>query len=206
MRHRGAIGVRFVVAVLLAWASTACGSGGKEAARDSTSTTAPAAAAGGSADATGTSPGGASSPTSSAPSTGPAPGAPGSGAAGGGGSAPSGGPGQAAIATPTIDARVDRACVRPGEEQTLTVSRALPDDYVVYDTEYADGKSGLTTTYGSGHGSGRTDATGTFRTTWRLAPDVPAGRAKVNTAAATASGTATATAEFVIVAAQQTCP
>ena len=96
--------------------------------------------------------------------------------------------------------------MRPGEEQTLTVSGALPEDYVVYDTEYADGKSGLTTTYGSGHGAGRTDATGTFRTTWRLAADVPAGRTKVNTAATTASGTATATAEFVIVATQQPCP
>lgn len=95
--------------------------------------------------------------------------------------------------------------MRPGEEQTLVVSGARPDDYAIYDTQYADGKSGLTTTYGSGSGSGKTDATGTFRATWRLAPTVPTGPTKVNVASTTANGTATATAEFVIVAAQQPC-
>lgn len=61
---------------------------------------------------------------------------------------------------------------------------------VIFDTLYPDQKDGQA--YGGIDAHGRTDVTGSYTKTWTVSPAAPTGTAKVNAAAITDDGTATA--------------
>ena len=84
--------------------------------------------------------------------------------------------------TVPVTAKVDKACVHPGDPQGLTVT-ANSRGQVIYDTVYSDKSDDLTAHYGTGSGRGDADDKGVYHTTWVLSPKVPPGPAYVNVAA-----------------------
>ena len=81
-----------------------------------------------------------------------------------------------------------KSCVVPGSTQTLTL-HARPKMSVIFDTLYPDQKDGQA--YGGIDAHGRTDVTGSYTMTWTVSAAAPVGTAKVNAAAITDDGTAT---------------
>jgi hypothetical protein len=141
-----------------------------------TATTSPSAGATASGGAStrpgtpGTSPGGSTAPGSSATASPPASQPP--------GGSPTGPP-------PTdnakLIAKLTRSCVTPGGVQTLSLD-THPDMFVVFDTQYADGKDGQV--YGGIETNGRSDSRGHYQKTWVVAPNTPLGDARVDIAVA----------------------
>jgi hypothetical protein len=88
-----------------------------------------------------------------------------------------------------LNASLAKPCVVPGSTQTLTV-HARPKMSVIFDTLYPDQKDGQV--YGGIDAHGRTDVAGSYTMTWTVSAAAPRGTAKVNAAAITDDGTATA--------------
>lgn len=80
-----------------------------------------------------------------------------------------------------------------------------PHSTVLYDTIYADGSNGMTKPRPGSSGNGKTDAEGTFHTTWALAADVPPGQAEVNVIASDGARSPMVTATFEVVAVGTRC-
>jgi len=117
------------------------------------------------------------------------------------GGASSGGGGAAGVTTTTspvtVTATLASACVRPGKSQTITI-HTNPESGVVYHATYSDGKDATKPGYYGGNKGGRTDASGNWTDTWVIAPTAPAGRVRVDIAAATRVGTATNVVYFAM--------
>jgi hypothetical protein len=80
-----------------------------------------------------------------------------------------------------IDAKVAPACVAPGAKVTLTV-KTVPHAQLGFVAVYAGEKSGAARPWGEGYGGndkGKSDGRGFFTYTWVLAPNTPAGWARV---------------------------
>ena len=73
-----------------------------------------------------------------------------------------------------ITAEVKEACVRPGGSQTITIRARLASG-VGYDSVYSDGKSGMMEGHYGGNFGGIVDDTGTWKHTWTVGPNAPAG-------------------------------
>lgn len=73
---------------------------------------------------------------------------------------------------------LEDSCVRPGDSQRITI-HTLPAAGVAFDTEYADGKSGLMEGHHGGNFGGFTDPEGNWSYTWVIAATAPAGKALV---------------------------
>jgi hypothetical protein len=169
--------LRFCVgAAAVVIAATSCSSGGKVASgqssppvNPSTSTSASSAPSGQPSGATST------PPSSAAPSNGTSA-APTASATPGGSASPS-----ASRPPLPLTATLARACVQPGQTQTLHV-HTLPNAVVIYDNFYSDGHDGAV--WGGRGTGGQADAQGNYAATWRVLPGAPTGRVKVEVAAA----------------------
>lgn len=91
---------------------------------------------------------------------------------------PSGLPSSAPLAV-----RLGAACVVPGGTQRLVVE-TLPNAFVAFDNLYADDRDGRV--HGGAEGRARSDAQGRYVATWRVAPDAPPGRVRIDVGAAAA--------------------
>lgn len=168
------------------WATTglltlaaACGGGSD---KDASKTTSPTGAGGGATTSIPGAPGapGAPSNEGSAGTPTSTTSTPGAGTPSGGGT---GEPGAAAGPTTTkpplpLTASVADDCVRPGGAQTLTV-QSNPETPIGFSSRYADGKTAMDAGFYGGTNAGKSDATGTYTSTWTIAPNAPAGEVKV---------------------------
>jgi hypothetical protein len=89
---------------------------------------------------------------------------------------PSGLPSSAPLAI-----RLGAGCVVPGGTQRLVVE-TLPNAFVAFDNLYADDRDGRV--HGGAEGRARSDAQGRYVATWRVAPDAPPGRVRIDVGAA----------------------
>jgi hypothetical protein len=86
-----------------------------------------------------------------------------------------------------LDVRLGAACVAPGGTQRLVVE-TLPNAFVAFDNLYADDRDGQV--HGGAEGRARSDARGRYVATWRIAPDTPPGRVRIDVGAAAAGRSA----------------
>lgn len=164
-----------VSAVAVVIGATACSSGGRVAADQSSPPVNPTT----SASAT-TTPSGQPSATTGAPGTAPA--------SSNGTSAPSATATAGGSATPSasrpplpLTASLAHSCVEPGHSQSLHV-HTLPKAEVIYDSIYSDGHDGAV--YGGRGNGAQADAKGNYDSTWTILPTAPLGKVKVEVAAA----------------------
>jgi hypothetical protein len=76
-----------------------------------------------------------------------------------------------------LTVRLGAACVVPGGEQRLVV-QTVAEAFVAFDNLYADGRDGQV--HGGANGRARSDARGRYVTSWRVAPDAPLGRVRLD--------------------------
>lgn len=95
---------------------------------------------------------------------------------------PSGLPSSAPLAV-----RLGAGCVVPGGTQRLVVE-TLPNAFVAFDNLYADDRDGRV--HGGAEGRARSDAQGRYVATWRVAPNAPPGRVRIDVGAAAAGRSA----------------
>jgi len=99
-----------------------------------------------------------------------------------------------------VTASVTPACAAVGNVVTVQV-RTLPKAAVAYVAEYSDGKSGAAYPWGAGYGGnagGRAGTDGVYTSSWTLAPNAPAGQAKVDVIVDGSQGQGDATAIFAV--------
>lgn len=162
---------------------SACGGSDDGSARDTSTSAAPTSTV---AAGTEAAPGSDARGGSAGGTTGAGPGGTsgareGSADAGGG----AGGANAEAAAKPELALRIGLLdeCVRPGGQQTITVSTE-PGISVGFSAKYADGKTGMDPGYYGGTGAGKTDAEGHYESTWQVAPTAPPGQVTVTVMAA----------------------
>jgi hypothetical protein len=83
--------------------------------------------------------------------------------------------------------RLAAECVVPGGEQRLVVETA-PNAFVAFDNLYPDQRTGRV--HGGADGQGRSDTRGRFTAAWRVTPDTPVGRVRVDVGVSARSGSA----------------
>lgn len=103
-----------------------------------------------------------------------------------------------------VTTRIHATCAHPTDSQGFDLNGPV-DSTVGYDTTYSDGTNGMTTRYGSGVGTGKTDGTGSYKVSWTLAPNVPAGEATINLAVVNGGSATRAALRFMIKPIGQAC-
>ncbi|HVF03822.1 MAG TPA: hypothetical protein VNA20_03190 [Frankiaceae bacterium] len=88
-------------------------------------------------------------------------------------------------------------CVTPGAEQRLVVD-TVPQAFVAFDNLYPDNRTGAA--HGGAEAAGRSDAEGRFTAAWRIAPNAPLGRVRVDVGVSARSGSAITMAYYRLAA------
>ena len=101
---------------------------------------------------------------------------------------------------------VGKACVHPEDTQSFTVHGGLPNQLLIYDTEYANGTDDRTSHYGTGSGHGKFDSHGSFSLSFVLAGKVPPGKTYLSVASSYGSQIVQARTTFLIKPLTQPCP
>lgn len=224
----GRIGGMRRTAAVVAWAMLAaaavgaCGGGGSSADADGDREKPSAEAGGGAASGPGAEDGGGEdgggSGSGSGPAGGGSRGGSGSGSAGGGsgsgsggGGSGSGGSGGTATTEPEfpeleMQARLSKACVKPGQTQTIRVETD-PNTDVNFTSQYSDGNSEMASgnAFYGGAATGKTDANGVWEHTWTVNPAAPPGRVDVLAGAGNARGFGRVDLHYRLAAATETC-
>ena len=77
-----------------------------------------------------------------------------------------------------VSARVDSACLSPGERQSITIT-TRPETPVAYHAKYSDGTNAFDPNYYGGNNGGNTDLAGSWADSWVVKAGAPPGRTRL---------------------------